>query len=178
MTEFDEKLMQGPPRKTKISRFNPLVYLVVPLVAILFQVYVPRFLEYLSYLELPLLVTVYFSLMRRQPVAGAVIGSLIGLAQDSLSQHPLGMFGIVKTLVGYFAASISMRFDVDNSALRFILSFFFFLFHQLFFWVLAQGLLGQNLELQVPQAIIFAFLNAVVAIPLYLILDRLRREDL
>jgi len=83
MTEFDEKLMQGPPRKTKISRFNPLVYLVVPLVAILFQVYVPRFLEYLSYLELPLLVTVYFSLMRRQPVAGAVIGSLIGLAQDS-----------------------------------------------------------------------------------------------
>jgi len=88
------------------------------------------------------------------------------------------MFGILKTLVGYFAASISMRFDVDNSALRFILSFFFFLFHQLFFWVLAQGLLGQNLELQVPQSIIFAFLNAVVAIPLYLILDRLRREDL
>lgn len=178
MTEFDEKLIQSTPRKTKISRFNPLVYLAVPLVAILFQVYVPRFLEYLSYLELPLLVTVYFSLMRRQPVAGAVIGALIGLTQDSLSQHPLGMFGIVKTLVGYFAASISMRFDIDNSALRFILSFFFFLFHQLFFWVLAQGLLGQNLELQVPQSIIFAFLNAVVAIPLYLILDRLRREDL
>jgi len=38
--------------------------------------------------------------------------------------------------------------------------------------------LGQNLEFQIPQSIIFAFLNAVVAIPLYLILDRLRREDL
>jgi rod shape-determining protein MreD len=115
--------------------------------------------------------------MRRHPVAGAFTGAFIGLAQDSLSQHPMGMFGIVKTLVGYFAASISMRFDVENNALRFILSFFFFLFHQFFFWVLTQALLGQTLDVPIPQSIIFAFLNAVVAVPLYLILDRLKTEE-
>ncbi|MGJ5819247.1 rod shape-determining protein MreD [Paludibaculum fermentans] len=177
MTEYDDRILQSGPRKAKISHFRPAAYIVIPLIAILFQVYVPRFVDFLSYLELPLLVVVYFSLMRRQPVAGAVIGTVIGLAQDSLSQHPLGMFGIVKTLVGYFSASISMRFDVENNALRFILSFFFFLFHQFFFWVLARGLLGRNLELQIPQSIIFAFLNAVVAVPLFLIMDKLRVEE-
>lgn len=174
---LDDNLLPTTPRASKVPHFRPVAYLVIPLLAILFQVYVPRFVEYLSYLELPLLVTVYFAIMRRQPVAGAVIGSAIGLVQDSLSQHPLGMFGIVKTLVGYFAASISQRFDVENSALRFILSFFFFLFHQFFFWVMASGLLGEHLEFQLPQTIIFAFLNAVVAVPLFLILDKLRTVE-
>lgn len=177
MTEYDDRILQAGPRKAKISHFRPAAYIIIPLIAILFQVYVPRFVDFLSYLELPLLVVVYFSLMRRQPVAGAVIGTVIGLVQDSLSPHPLGMFGIAKTLVGYFSASISMRFDVENNALRFILSFFFFLFHQVAFWVFARGLLGQNVELQIPQSIIFAFLNAVVAVPLFLIMDKLRVEE-
>src|SRR5512145_1230155 len=139
MADYSDDLMPGVPRRTRQSRFRVTVWVFIPLAAILFQVYVPRFIEVLSYLELPLLVTVYFSLMRRQPAAGALIGCLIGLLQDSLSQNPLGMFGIVKTLVGYFAASVSQRFDVDNSALRFMLSFFFFIFHQLLFWVLARA---------------------------------------
>ncbi len=178
MTGIDDRLLPDLPVKSKVSRFRPVAYIVPPLIAILFQVYVPRFVDFLSYLELPLLVTVYFALMRRQPVAGAVIGSAIGLVQDSLSQHPLGLFGIVKTLVGYFAASISQRFDVENVALRFILSFFFFLFNQFFAWVLERGLLGQAVELQVPQTIIFGFLNAVVAVPLFMVLDRLKTEEM
>lgn len=176
MAEYSDEIIAGITRKNRQSRFRVTVWVFIPLAAILFQVYVPRFIEVLSYLELPLLVTVYFSLMRRQPVAGALIGCVIGLLQDSLSQHPLGMFGIVKTLVGYFAASVSQRFDVDNSALRFMLGFFFFAFHQLLFWVLAQAFLGLNLDLQLPQTVIFAFLNAVVAVPFFLILDRLKVE--
>ena len=112
--------------------------------AILFQVYVPRFFERLSYLELPLLVTVYFSLMRRSPVAGVLFGAGIGLAQDSLSHNPLGMFGIVKTLVGYFAASMSQRFDVQNPWVRLVLGFFFFFFHQFFYWVLVPRAAGRG----------------------------------
>jgi rod shape-determining protein MreD len=176
VNEYDGRL-PAVPRKGKVGRFLLAAWIALPLAAILFQIYVPRFFSYLSYLELPLLVTVYFAVMRRQPIAGALTGCVIGLMQDSLSQHPLGMFGIVKTLVGYFAASISMRFDVENSALRFMMSFFFFLFHQLFFWVLARGLLGQSLEFHIPQTIIYGFLNAVIAVPLYLVFDRLRTEE-
>jgi rod shape-determining protein MreD len=174
MSGLEGRILSDLPRKERSSRFHAAYWIVIPLLAILFQVYVPRFLPYLSYLELPLLVTVYFSLMRREPVSGAITGTLIGLVQDSLSSQPLGMFGIVKTLVGYFAGSISMRFNVDNQALRFLLSFVFFFFHQLLFWVLARALLGQALEFQPAQAIIYGALNAVVAVPMFLILDRLR----
>ena len=173
MTEFTEGLNEVS-LKSRISKFNVAAMVGIPLAAILFQVYVPRFLTYLSYLELPLLVTVYFSLMKRSPVAGVFLGAGIGLAQDSLSHNPLGMFGIVKTLVGYFAASVSQRFDVENSVIRLILGFFFFFFHQFFYWVLSRALLGEAIDFDLPQTLVVAGLNAVVAVPLYHILDKLR----
>jgi rod shape-determining protein MreD len=176
MNPFEEKLLPRRGRQSRTTKFNPLVWILAPVVAILFQVYVAKHIDALSYLELPLLITVYLALMRRSPIVGAAAGAVIGLMQDSLSTQYLGTFGIVKTLVGYFAASVSMRFDVENGALRFLLSFFFFLFHQLFVWLLTRALLGQPMELQIPQTVILAFLNAVVAIPLFLMLDRLRAE--
>jgi rod shape-determining protein MreD len=173
MTEFPEGFKE-PSRKTRISKINVAVIGGIPLAAILFQVYVPRFLTYLSYLELPLLVTVYFALMWRSPVSGVLFGSGIGLAQDSLSHNPLGMFGIVKTLVGYFAASVSQRFDVENSVVRLMLGFFFFFFHQFLYWVLARALLGEALDFDPGQTLVVAALNAAVAVPLYHILDKIK----
>ncbi len=104
MTYSGDRILLGSQRESRISRFRPWVLFVVPLIAILFQVYIPLFFKFLAYLDLPLLVTVYFALMRRSPIAGTFIGAFIGLAQDSLSKYPLGTYGIVKTLVGYFAA--------------------------------------------------------------------------
>jgi len=176
MSEFDDRLNPTVVNRSGAMRFRLVWVVLVPLAAILFQVYLPRFVESLGYLELPLLTTVYFALMRRQPVAGALIGASIGLVQDSLSRHPLGLFGIVNTMVGYFSASVSQRFDVQNHSLRFILSFFFFIFHQFFFWLMSRALLGQIIDFNPPQTIILAFLNAVVSIPLFLVLDRLKEE--
>ena len=173
MNEFSEEFTERP-QADGVSKFRVAAMVLIPLAAILFQVYVPRFVTYLSYLELPLLVTVYFALMRRSPVGGVFIGAAIGLAQDSLSSHPLGMFGIVKTLVGYFAASVSQRFDVENPVLRLVLGFFFFFFHQFFYWVLARALLGENVDFELQQTLVMAVLNAVVAVPLFHILDRLK----
>ena len=174
MSQHSDLLARGDRRAARASRIPLPLLLLVPLAAILFQVYVPLFFQYLAYLELPLLVTIYLSLMRRQPVAGVVYGASIGLAQDSLSHHPLGMFGIVKTLVGYFAATVGVRFDVDNLVVRFILSFFFFLFHQFFYWVLARALLGHKPDLGLQQTLLLALMNAVVAVPLFHVLDKLK----
>ena len=176
MTEFESSPTHIPPDRLRVWSFHPATWVLVPLAAILFQVYVPRFLSYLSYLELPLLVTVYFSVMRRQPPAGALTGCLIGLAQDALTHDYLGMYGIVKKLIGYSAASLSLRFDVDNSGLRFLLGFGFFVAHQVLYWALSHSLLGTHEALHVPQTIIAALLNAVVAVPLFQVLDRLKSE--
>ncbi len=178
LSEYSGPLLtEGGPRKSRIAKLRPWVAVLAPLIAILFQVYVPRLVSYLSYLELPLLVTVYFSLNRRSPAGGTLFGAMVGLLQDSLSHQPLGMFGIVKTLVGYFAGSVSLRFDVENGYIRFILSFFFFFFHQFFYWVLARALLGQSVDFNPQQTFVFGILNAVVAIPLYLILDKLKATE-
>jgi rod shape-determining protein MreD len=173
MTEFTDGFTE-PRKKDRVSTFTWWSMVGIPLAAILFQVYVPRFLTFLSYLELPLLVTVYFALMRRSPITGVLFGAGIGLAQDSVSSHPLGMFGIVKTLVGYFAASVSQRFDVENPMVRLVLGFFFFFFHQFFYWVLSRALLGEALDFDPQQTLVMAVLNAAVAVPLYHILDKLK----
>ena len=173
MTGFSEGYRE-PSRKERNSMFNIAVIVGISLLSILFRVYVSRFIPYLQYLELPLLVTVYFSLMWRSPIAGLFFGAAIGLAQDSLSHQPLGMFGIVKTLVGYFAASVSTRFDVDNPIVTFILAFFFYFFHQFFYWVLARALLGQAVNFDVQETLVFGLLNAAVALPLFRILDKLK----
>jgi rod shape-determining protein MreD len=174
MNDFPDTLAGVPRRVRTTRRFRPLAMVLIPLAAILFQVYLPRFVQYLGYLELPLLVTVYYALMKRQPIAALLFGAAIGLGQDSLSHQPLGMFGIVKTLVGYFAASLSMRFDVDNPVLQFVLGLFFFFFHQFFYWVLSRALLSQMVEFNLSQTILFGLLNAVVAVPLFAVLDRIR----
>lgn len=174
MSEYTERLLTNSPRKDANDRFRIIWLILIPLVAILFQVYIPLYLKFLSYLELPLLITVHFALARRGPIAAVFYGMAIGLVQDSLSHQPIGMFGIVKTLVGYFAASVSMRFDVENPFVTFILSFFFYLFHQFFYWVLARALLGEAMLFDIQQTLIFGLLNAAVALPLFRILDKLK----
>ena len=176
MTYSSDRILLGSQLESRISRFRPWVLFVIPLIAILFQVYVPLFFKILAYLDLPLLVTVYFSLMRRSQIAGTFIGAFIGLAQDSLSKNPLGTYGIVKTLVGYFAASVGLRFDVDHALIRLLLGFFFFFFHQFLSWVLARALLGQQVNFDVQETLVVGLLNAVVALFLFHFLDKLRES--
>ncbi len=174
MSELGGRLIGDHHPKSPIYRFRPVIFILIPLAAILFQVYISRFFEVLSYLDMPLLVTVYFALMRRSPIVGLFLGAGIGLVQDSLSHQPLGMFGIVKTLVGYFCATVSLRFDVGNSGIRFLLAFFFYFFHQLMYWVLLRALLGQAGDFDPRRELVVALLNAFVALPLFRLLDKLK----
>jgi len=170
-------ILLSSQREGQVSRFPAWVMLLVPLAAILFQVYVPLFFQFLGFLEMPLLVVVYFALMRRSQVSGLLVGALVGLEQDSLSKNPLGMLGIVKTLVGYFAASVGVRLDVDHVLIRLPLAFFFFLFHQFFYWVMARALLGQQLAFEAQRTLVLGLLNAVVGVSLFHFLDKLRKSS-
>jgi rod shape-determining protein MreD len=174
MSYSSERILVSSQREGQVSRFRAWVMLAVPLAAVLFQVYVPLFFQFLGFLELPLLVVVYFALMRRNQISGLLLGAVVGLAQDSLSKNPLGMFGIVNTLVGYFAASVGMRLDVDHGFIRLLLSFFFFVFHQFLYWMMARALLGQQVAMDVQRTLLLGLLNALVGIALYRFLDQLR----
>jgi rod shape-determining protein MreD len=176
MRYSDEHVLPHTQRDTRISRFKGWVLFLVPLAAILFQVYIPLFFQFLAYLELPLIVTVYFALMRRSPIGGLLVGAIVGLAQDSLSKNPLGMFGITKTIIGYVAASVGQRLDVDHPLIRLILGYFFFVFHQFIFWVLTRALLGQQMNFEAQRTLVLGLLNAIVAVSLFHFLDKLKER--
>ncbi len=172
MSDYSDQVM-GARRRPRAWRFRSLLWLPIPISAILFQVYTPMFIGYLAFLEAPLLVTVYYALTRREPIPGLLAGCAIGLAQDAFSHNPIGLFGIAKSLVGYLAGSLSQRVDVDNLVIRFLAGFVFFFFHQFLYWALATALLSQKLALDPIQTVVMSVLNALVAVPLFAALDKL-----
>jgi rod shape-determining protein MreD len=57
---------------------------------------------------------------------------------------------------------------------RLVLSFFFFFFHQFFYWVLARAVLSETVDFDLQRTLVVAVLNAMVAVPLFHILDKLK----
>jgi rod shape-determining protein MreD len=171
---MDDRILLDTERESRISHFRVWVLILIPLLAILFQLYVPLLLPFLRYLDIPLLITIYFGMMRRSQVGGLFTGMVLGLAEDSLSQNPIGMLGICRTMVGYFAASIALRIDVEHPLIRLFVNFFFFLFDQFMLWVLERALLQLNVFFDVRQALLLAPLNAIVGVALFHFLDRLK----
>src|SRR6201997_1098274 len=67
-----------------------------------------------GFLDLPLVLCVYYGFTLGNPVASIVIGSSLGLMQDSLSGAVLGANGLSKTIIGFLAASAGSKFAVDQ----------------------------------------------------------------
>ena len=155
------------------ERWRPFVLGILTLMAVVLQFFLPLVTTYLSYVQLPLLFTIHVALSRRSPVGALLYGGAVGLLEDAVFNRPLGVYGIVKTLVGFFAANAGMRMDAENPAIRVLLSFVFYFLHQLFQLVLTRALLGELTPFDPLQTAIIALLNAAVSVPLFQLLDRL-----
>src|ERR1700759_3791917 len=95
-------------RELEQHSFSPAVAILVPLGAILLQALLPKPFPQLAILDLPLIVTVFFAVPRRNAVAGTLAGPAIGLPQDALPNQPIGVNGMAKSVIGYLAASIGI----------------------------------------------------------------------
>ncbi len=181
MNESSDHLLRS--RRTSsdglFSRFQVAGLIILTLIAIISKFYLPRLIPSAVWLEVPLLLTIYFGLMRPDPVPALLFGTFVGISEDSLSPAnlPIGMYGITKTLVGYFAASVSQRFNVGNSLIRLVLCFFFYCFHAFFYWVMRRALLEQLVPFDTQLTLLHGAFNIAVALPLYLILDRMKLSD-
>ncbi len=176
MNEISDQLLRPPVRESWFSRFQVVALATLTLIAIIGKFYLPRLIPQTEWLELPLLLTIYFGLMRRSPIASLLFGAFVGLAEDSLSPAnlPIGMYGITKTLVGYFAAQVSLRFDVERSVIRMVLCFFFYFFHAFFYWIMRRALLGQVVPFDPRDTFVHGALNALIAVPLFAVLDKMK----
>lgn len=160
--------------ETDINRLRPWVAIAVVIGALLLQAYLPQFLSYANLIDLPLLVTVYLALLRRSPIGGLSIGVAVGLAQDSLSLGPIGLYGILKTIVGYICSSLTLVIAVESLVTRVVLVWAFYLMHQGLFWVMQRVLLVYAVEFAWQRTLLLAFINAAVALVLFRFLDRFR----
>lgn len=161
----------------QVYRFNPAVTVGIPLLAVVLQAFIPVRLHWFSIFDLPLLVTIFFGVSRRNPIAGLVTGCAIGLLQDSLTHNPIGLYGFAKTVVGFASSSLGVKIDVDNPGTRLLVTFSFYLIHQLLYLFLLNGLLGQAIDWRWGHQLIAAFFNAAFAVVLFAVLDRTRQTS-
>ena len=86
-------------------------------VVLLLQMLLPNYLPFFSYVDLPLVVTVYFGL-QRAPMLGMLAGTALGIGGDAVASGVLGVGGFAKTLIGYLVAMASVRFALENPLAR------------------------------------------------------------
>ena len=86
-------------------------------VALLLKMLLSNYLEFFKYIDLSLIVTVYFGL-QRAPMLGMLTGLILGLGSDAVSGGILGVGGFSKTLIGYLVAVTSIRFSLENPLAR------------------------------------------------------------
>ena len=158
--------------------FHPAVSLLVPMAFIVLQALLPKPFPRLAILDLPLIATIFFGVSRRSPIAGTLTGAAIGLVQDALTNQYIGINGISKALIGYLAASIGFRVDVDNLSTRVLMSFVFCLLQSGLLYLIQRHLLGMpNVQMLWLHELLRAVVNTVLAIPIFFLLDMTRRGD-
>jgi rod shape-determining protein MreD len=165
-------------RELEEHSFPPAVTLLVPLGAIVLQVLLARLYWRLAILDLPLIVAIFFAVSRRSPATGTLTGAAIGLLQDALTGQPVGVNGMAKSVIGYIAASIGLRVDVESLSTRVVINFGFSLLNSLLLFLIYRRLLGQqDFHLLWLHELVKACMNTVVAVPVFYLLDRARREE-
>jgi rod shape-determining protein MreD len=162
-------------RPIAVFRIHPAILVVAALLAQVTQSFLPIKLPLARLMDFPLLITIYFALLRRDKIFGIGLGTALGVLQDSLSHDYIGIYGISKAIVGYLAASASTRFELESLVARTVLTGVFVLVHSLCLSGIQHALLESPPPFQ-PLAIASAILiNVALGLIIFQILDRFRR---
>jgi len=159
-------------RELDVQRYPLIVVVLVPLLAIFLQALIPRFIPKFDILDLPLLVTIYFSVGWRNPIAGTVTGAVIGIIQDALTSRPLGINGISQCVVGFFAASLGVKIDVENPGTRLLINFAFTLLNIGIYLFIMHRMLVLNVRTNWLHEVIKAVINSIIGVFFFDILHR------
>jgi rod shape-determining protein MreD len=161
----------------EVYRFSIPVTVGVPLLALFLQSFLPKlFPGFAIYVDLPLLVTIFFAMARRNPISGLITGAAIGLVQDMLGAYPIGIYGIAKTVVGYGASSLGAKLDVENSGARLLVTLGFYLVHAAVYFTVARGMVNMTLNWSWSRGILAGLANAFLGVGLYFLLDKFKQR--
>ena len=165
----------SPGRSIAVFQVHPAAISVASIVALLLQTVLPLKLPIARLMDFPLLIAIYFALMRRDKVFGIGLGTGLGLLQDALSHGYIGIFGIAKAIVGYLAGTASTRFELESLVARSVLTAAFVLTHNLCVALLQHLLLEAPPPFQPIATASAVLVNVALGLIIFQILDRLRR---
>ena len=95
-----------------------------------------------------------------------------------LTSQPIGVNGMAKSVIGYAAASLGSRIDVENSTTRAVLTFGFSLLQSVLLYLIERRLLGiRSFHLLWLHELLRAAVNTTVAVPVFLLLDRTKHPE-
>jgi rod shape-determining protein MreD len=164
-------------RELGIRSYPLLVYALAPLAALVLQAYLPQVLHGYAWFDLPLVVTVYFALGRRDPIQGTIMGAGMGIFEDAFTGDAIGVNGIAKTVAGFLAGSVGVRIDVDNFIVRLMITFLLSLMSGAIYIFVYRILLIQEKEWRGLAVLMTAVGNVAIAIVLFPLLDRTQLRD-
>jgi rod shape-determining protein MreD len=158
----------------QVFRVHPATLWVAAMVALLLQAFLPLKVPLARLMDFPLLVVIYFSLVRRDKIFGIGLGTSVGLLEDALSHGFIGIHGISQAIVGYLAASSSTRFELESLLARAVMTGVFVLIHSLCLAGLEQVLL-ENPPAFDPLSLAAGILvNVALGLLVFQLLDRFR----
>jgi len=164
----------APQREVEVFRVRPATLWVTILVALLLQTFLPLKVPLAGLMDFPLLVTVYFTLVRRNKIFGIALGTGLGLTQDALSHGYVGMFGMAKALVGYLAAFAAIRFNVESLFARSVVTASLILLHNLCMAGLQHALLDSPPAFMALDLASAVLVNVALSLIVFPVLDRFR----
>jgi len=160
----------------EVYRFSIPVTVGVPLLALFLQAFLPSRFPFFSIFDLPLLVTIFFAMARRNPISGLFTGAAIGLVQDMLGHYPIGIYGIAKTVGGYGASSRGAKLDVAIAGARLLVTLGFYFLHEAVYFTVARGMVNMTLHWSWGHRIEAGLANAVLGVGLYFLLDKFKQR--
>lgn len=164
-------------RDIEIRRYPALIYAMVPVLAVVLQAWLPRLLGRFAWFDLPLVITVFFALTRRNAIQGSILGGILGIFEDALTGHAIGINGVAKTLVGYLAASIGVLVNVENHAIRLVITFVLSIVGSATYFFVVRFLLGLAWDTNWMNELYKALGNSLIALVLFPLLDRTAIRD-
>lgn len=165
------------PTHVETRRYPRILYVLAPFAALVLQAWLPRVVGQYAWFDLPLIITVYFALGRRNPIQGTIMGAAMGIFEDALTHRPIGINGVAKTAVGFLASSVGVRIVVENQTIRLVLNFLLSLLSSAIVVFVYRYLLGLDLHWRWFTELYSAIGNSLIAMVLFPILDRLRIKE-
>jgi rod shape-determining protein MreD len=106
-----------------------------------------------------------------------MMGAGMGIFEDALTHHAIGGNGIAKTVAGFLAGSVGVRINVDNFAIRLMMTFLLSLLSSAIYVIIYRVLLGMDQEWRWLEELMTAVGSSLAALVLFPLLDRTQIRD-